>query len=479
MLTAVHQLVWGPAGVGLLAAAGLWLTVQTGWFQLTHLRLWLSKTLGAILTGSPDLGREGEGSISPWQSLCTALGATIGTGSIVGVGAALISGGPGSIFWMWVMALFGMMTSYAENLLGLRYRQQRDGIWQGGPMYYLTAGLGARPGCRTLGRVLAGLFALLCILASFGIGNLSQANAIAASLETVFHLPPLLTGGVLAAATGLILWRGIRGVAAAAEKLVPLMAVFYLLGTLAVVVTHASALPAALGSIWKGAFGWQAAGGGVVGYGMAAAIQWGFMRGSFSSEAGLGSSAIASGSASTREPVQQGMWGIFQVFVSTFLVCTMTALAMLTSGLVDLHTGQMLTLSPAPDLAGEAFSTTFGSLGPVLIAGAVLLFAWSSMLGWSQYGAICWEYLLGPSSVFAYRLAFLALIVAGANVEFSSAWALSDTFNGLMMLPNLAGLVGLSGEVAAETRAYLHRTKPSFPTKSPALRQSKHSAGRK
>ena len=439
MLTAVHQLVWGPAGVGLLAAAGLWLTVQTGWFQLTHLRLWLSKTLGAILTGSPDLGREGEGSISPWQSLCTALGATIGTGSIVGVGAALISGGPGSIFWMWVMALFGMMTSYAENLLGLRYRQQRDGIWQGGPMYYLTAGLGARPGCRTLGRVLAGLFALLCILASFGIGNLSQANAIAASLETVFHLPPLLTGGVLAAATGLILWRGIRGVAAAAEKLVPLMAVFYLLGTLAVVVTHASALPAALGSIWKGAFGWQAAGGGVVGYGMAAAIQWGFMRGSFSSEAGLGSSAIASGSASTREPVQQGMWGIFQVFVSTFLVCTMTALAMLTSGLV----------------------------------------AWSSMLGWSQYGAVCWEYLLGPSSVFAYRLAFLALIVAGANVEFSSAWALSDTFNGLMMLPNLAGLVGLSGEVAAETRAYLHRTKPSFPTKSPALRQSKHSAGRK
>ena len=457
MLTALNQAVWGPLGVGLLAAAGLWLTVRTGWFQLTHLRLWLGKTLGAILSGSPDLAQEEEGSISPFQSLCTALGATIGTGSIVGVGVALLSGGPGSIFWMWVMAFFGMMTSYAENLLGLRYRQQRDGLWHGGPMYYLTAGLGSKPGCQILGRALAGLFALLCILASFGIGNLSQSNAIAASLETVFHLPPLLTGVLLAAATGLILWRGMRGVAGAAEKLVPLMAVFYLAGALIVVLLHWTALPAALSSILKGAFGLQAAGGGLAGYGTAAAIRWGFMRGSFSSEAGLGSSAIASGSASTPEPVQQGMWGIFQVFVSTFLVCTMTALAILTSGLADPATGQLMAASPAADLSGLAFSTAFGQLGPIFIAGAVLLFAWSSMLGWSQYGAECWAYLFCSSSVFAYWLAFLALIVAGANVEFSAAWALSDTFNGLMMLPNLAGLAALSGEVAAETRQYLHR----------------------
>ncbi len=459
MLTAVNQAVWGPVGVGLLAGAGLWLTVRTGWFQLTHLRLWLGKTLGAILARSPDLGREGEGSISPLQSLCTALGATIGTGSVVGVGVALASGGPGAIFWMWVMALFGMMTSYAENLLGLRYRRLHNGQWQGGPTYYLSEGLGARPGCRTLGRVLAGLFALLCILASFGIGNLSQSNAIAASLETVFHLPPLLTGALLALATGVILWRGIQGVAAAAEKLVPLMAVFYLAGALAVILTHLPALPAALTAIWKGAFGLRAAGGGAVGYGAAAAVRWGFMRGSFSSEAGLGSSAIASGAASTREPVQQGMWGIFQVFVSTFLICTVTALAILTAGLVDLDTGRMLTASPAPDLAGEAFSATFGPLGPVWIAGSVLLFAWSSMLGWSQYGAACWEYLFGASTVFAYRLAFLALIAAGAAVEFSAAWTLSDTFNGLMMLPNLAGLLALSGEVADQTRAYLDRLK--------------------
>ena len=460
MLAALNQAVWGPVGVGLLAGAGLWLTVRTGWFQLTHLRLWLGKTLGALLARSPDLAREGAGSISPFQSLCTALGATIGTGSVVGVGVALASGGPGAIFWMWVMAFFGMMTSYAENLLGLQYRQLHNGQWRGGPMYYLSAGLGARPGCRTLGQVLAGLFALLCILASFGIGNLSQSNAIAATLHTVLRLPPLLTGALLAAATGLILWRGMQGVASAAEKLVPLMAVFYLAGALAVILTHLPALPAALTAIWKGAFGLQAAGGGAVGYGAAAAVRWGFMRGSFSSEAGLGSSAIASGSTSTREPVQQGMWGIFQVFVSTFLICTVTALAILTAGLVDLDTGRMLTASPAPDLAGEAFSSTFGPLGPVWIAASVLLFAWSSMLGWSQYGAICWEYLFGTSSVFAYRLAFLALTAVGATVEFGAAWTLSDTFNGLMMLPNLAALVGLSGEVAGRTRAYLHPAKP-------------------
>ena len=457
LLSAINGVVWGPLGVGLLAAAGLWLTVRTGWFQLTRLPLWLGQTLGAILRRSPDLAREDAGSISPLQSLCTALGATIGTGSIVGVGAALISGGPGAIFWMWVTAFFGMMTAYAENLLGLRYRQYRAGSWHGGPMYYLSAGVGALPRGRLAGRVLAGAFALLCVLASFGIGNLSQVNAIAASLEGAFGLPPALTGAALALVTALVLLRGMKGVASAAGRLVPFMAVFYLAGTALVVLTHADALPAAFGSIFRGAFGLRAAGGGVVGYGMAAAVQWGSMRGSFSSEAGLGSSAIASGPASTREPARQGMWGIFQVFVSTFLVCTMTALAMLTTGLVDLDTGRMLSPAPTPDLAGEAFSAALGPLGPGFVAGAVLLFAWSSVLGWSQYGAECWAYLFGPGTVWAYRLAFLALILPGATAGFTAAWALSDTFNGLMMLPNLAGLFALSGQVAEETRQYLRR----------------------
>ena len=271
LLSAINGVVWGPLGVGLLAAAGLWLTVRTGWFQLTRLPLWLGQTLGAILRRSPDLAREDAGSISPLQSLCTALGATIGTGSIVGVGAALISGGPGAIFWMWVTAFFGMMTAYAENLLGLRYRQYRAGSWHGGPMYYLSAGVGALPHGRLAGRVLAGTFALLCVLASFGIGNLSQVNAIAASLEGAFGLPPALTGAALALVTALVLLRGMKGVASAAGRLVPFMAVFYLAGTALVVLTHADALPAAFGSIFRGAFGLRAAGGGMVGYGMAAA----------------------------------------------------------------------------------------------------------------------------------------------------------------------------------------------------------------
>ena len=455
LLDTVNAALWGAPGVGLLAAAGVWLTVRTGFFQLTRLPLWLGQTLGAILRRSPDLAQEEAGSISPLESLCTALGATIGTGSVVGVGAALASGGPGAVFWMWVMALFGMMTAYAENLLGLRYRRFWGGSWHGGPMYYLAAGLGAKPHGRALGRALARAFALFCLLASFGIGNLTQVNAIAGSLEGAFGLSPALTGTALTAVTALVLLRGMKGAASAAGRLVPLMAAFYLAGTALVILTHASALPAALDSILRGAFGLRAAGGGVVGCGAAAAVRWGFMRGSFSSEAGLGSSAIASGAASTREPARQGMWGIFQVFVSTFLVCTMTALAILTAGL----DGSV----PPPEMAGAAFSTAMGPLGPGFAAAAMLLFAWSSVLGWSQYGAECWCYLFGPETVWAYRLAFLALILPGCTAGFAAVWALADTFNGLMMLPNLIGLFALSGEVAEETRRYLRSRKKTAP----------------
>ena len=455
MLEELNRVLWGPLGVGLLGAAGLWLTVRTGWFQLRQARLWLGQTLGALLAGSPELDRQGGDSISPLQSLCTALGATIGAGSVLGVGAAIASGGPGAVFWMWVMALFGMMTAYAENLLGLAYRRRQGGMWQGGPMYYLSEGLGARPGCKVLGRALAGL-------ASLGMGNLSQVNAMAAALQGAFGTPPPLTGAVVALATGVLLWRGLKGVAAAAGRLVPLMAAFYLAGALLVVGLHAARLPAALEAIVRGAFGLRAAGGGLVGYGGWTAVRWGFARGCFSSEAGLGSSAIASGSASTPEPVQQGMWGMFQVFVSTFVVCTLTALAILTAGLVDLDTGRVAFSAPVEQLAGAAFASAFGPLGPVFLGVTVALFAWSSILGWSQYGAACWTYLLGPDSLWIYKLVFLALTAAGACADFTLALALADAVNGLMMLPNLAGLFALSGEVARRTRHYLEekRTAP-------------------
>ena len=217
MLEELNRVLWGPLGVGLLGAAGLWLTVRTGWFQLRQARLWLGQTLGALLAGSPELDRQGRGTaFLPCKVCAPPWGATIGAGSVLGVGAAIASGGPGAVFWMWVMALFGMMTAYAENLLGLAYRRRQGGMWQGGPMYYLSEGLGARPGCKVLGRALAGLFAGLCVLASLGMGNLSQVNAMAAALQGAFGTPPPLTGAVVALATGVLLWRGLKGVAAAA-----------------------------------------------------------------------------------------------------------------------------------------------------------------------------------------------------------------------------------------------------------------------
>ena len=460
LLQTLNGLLWGAAGVSLLAGAGLWLTVRCGFFPLRRAGLWLRATLGALLRGSPDLARAAPGAVSPFGSLCTALGATIGTGSVAGVAAALVSGGPGAVFWMWVTALLGMSTAYAENLLALRWRRRVGGRWLGGPMYYLADGLGSRPGCRRLGRALGALYAALCLLASFGIGNLSQSSAIALSLQSAFGLPPAAVGLALAAATALVVRRGGQGVADAAARLVPLMAAFYLTGTALVALLHIEAVPAAFGAIFRGALGLRAAGGGAVGYGVAAAVRWGCARGSFSSEAGLGSAAIAAGSAATDQPVQQGMWGIFQVFVSTFAVCTMTALAILTAGLVDLDTGRMVSPSPAPALPGEAFAAAFGPAGPALAAGAVLLFAWSSILGWCQYGAVCWGYLFGAKTAWAYRLAFLALLPAGAVAGFSAAWGVSDLFNGLMMLPNLVGLLALSGQVRAETDAYLARRAP-------------------
>ncbi len=243
---AVSALVWGPAGIGLLLVTGLWLTVRLGAFQLVRLRLWLKNTLGAILCDGRVMAGGADGSISPFQSLCTALAATIGTGSIVGVASAVMLGGPGAVFWMWVMAFFGMMTSYAENLLGLRYRRRRPGGgWQGGPMYYLADGLGAKPGCGGLGRALAAAFALFCTLASFGIGNLSQVNAIAGTMQAAFGLPAPWVGLALAAATGWLLWHGLKGIAAAAELLVPFMAGVYLVGAVLVVLTNLPALPAA------------------------------------------------------------------------------------------------------------------------------------------------------------------------------------------------------------------------------------------
>lgn len=457
----VNGIVWGPIGLALLFVAGLCMTVRTKGFQFSHFAHWMKNTIGAIFTNKHVTAHTGKDdkAISQFQSLCTALAATIGTGNIVGIATAIISGGPGSIFWMWVMAILGMMTNYSENVLGIFYRRKNEkGEWSGGAMYYLADGLGSKKGCQKLGKTLAVLFSCFCVLASFGIGNMSQVNSIAGNMNSAFGVPTWITGVLLVLLSALVIVGGLKTVAAVTEKIVPFMAILYILGAIVVVAVHGSMIPAAFAAIFKGAFGLRAAGGGVLGYGINMAITWGFKRGAFSNEAGLGSSVMVHSSSNVKEPVQQGMWGIFEVFADTIVVCTLTALTMLCSGLVDLETGAMLTSVEGSALAGQAFATVFGSLGPKFIAVSILLFAYSTVLGWSQYGTKAFEYLFGTKATVGYKVFFVLLIMAGATMKLDLAWDLSDTFNGLMMIPNLIGVLALSGTVAEITRNYIDRT---------------------
>ena len=353
---AVNGVVWGPAGLALLFGTGLIMSVRTGFFQFRKMGYWLRHTIGAIFTNKDVTAHTSKEdmAISQFQSMCTALAGTIGTGNIVGVATAIVSGGPGAIFWMWVMALLGMMTSFSENVLGVYYRRKNEkGEWSGGAMYYLTDGLGAKKGCKQLGKVLAVLFACFCILASFGIGNMSQLNSIAGNMNAAFGVPTIVTGLALMVVTALIVIGGLKRVAAVTEKLVPLMALFYIAGALIIVVMHAGNIPAAFGAIFKGAFNLQAAGGGALGYGISQTITWGFKRGAFSNEAGLGSAVMVNSASNVKEPVHQGMWGVFEVFADTIVVCTLTALVILTTGVVDLQSGAVLANVQDNALVGQ------------------------------------------------------------------------------------------------------------------------------
>ena len=457
---AVNGVVWGPAGLALLFGTGLIMSVRTGFFQFRKMGYWLRHTIGAIFTNKDVTAHTSKEdmAISQFQSMCTALAGTIGTGNIVGVATAIVSGGPGAIFWMWVMALLGMMTSFSENVLGVYYRRKNEkGEWSGGAMYYLTDGLGAKKGCKTLGKVLAVLFACFCILASFGIGNMSQINSIAGNMNAAFHTPYLVTGVALMVVTALIVLGGLKRVAAVTEKLVPLMALFYIVGAVVIVVLHAGNIPAAFRAIFRGAFNLQAAGGGALGYGISQSLTWGFKRGAFSNEAGLGSAVMVNSSANVKEPVQQGMWGVFEVFADTIVVCTLTALVILTTGVVDIESGSVLAGVQDNALVGQAFTAAFGSFGPKFIAISLLFFAYSTVLGWSHYGTKAVEYLFGQKGTRVYKVIFVGMVVVGATMKLGLAWDLSDTFNGLMMIPNLLAVLALSGTVVQITKNYLDR----------------------
>ena len=457
---AVNGFVWGLPMLILLVGTGILMTCLTRFFQITHVRHWFSKTIGAIFTDRHVTAHTGKDdkSISQFQSLCTALAATIGTGNIAGVAAAIVSGGPGAIFWMWLVSFFGMMTNFSENVLGIYYRRKNEvGEWCGGAMYYLHDGLGSKRGCAGIGAVLAVLFSVFCTLASFGIGNMSQVNTISANLNQVFSIPTYISGIILMVLAALVIIGGIKRIAAVTEKLVPFMAVAYVIGALIVVITNFGQMGAVLSSIIRGAFAMKAVGGGITGYGVRLAVTWGMKRGVFSNEAGLGSSVMVHSASNIREPVMQGMWGIFEVFADTIVVCSLTAFAVLSSGVVDLNTGEMISDSASTALVSEAFSTVFGKAGSAFIALAILLFAFSTVLGWSQYGMRGFEYLFGTKSTIIYRAAFVIFIFIGSTMNLQLAWDLSDTFNGLMAIPNLIGVLACSGTVFAVTRNYVDR----------------------
>ena len=457
---AVNSFVWGVPMLILLVGTGILMTCLTKVFQLSHFGYWMRHTIGSIFTEKhiTEHTEKGDASITQFQSLCTALAATIGTGNIVGVASALIAGGPGAIFWMWIVAFFGMMTNFSENVLGIYFRRKNEkGAWQGGAMYYLRDGLGAKKGCKQLGAALATLFSVFCLLASFGIGNMSQINSIAGNMEAAFGIAPIITGVVLMVIAALVLLGGIKRIASVAEKLVPFMALAYVVGALAVCIINAGSIGPAFAAIFKGAFGMRAVAGGIVGSGVKMALTWGMKRGVFSNEAGLGSSVMVHSSSNVREPVRQGMWGIFEVFADTIVVCTLTALTVLSSGLVDLDTGAVLTDSAGSALVGQAFATVFGQFGPMFIALAILLFAFSTVLGWSHYGSTAFEYLFGTKSTVIYKVVFVAFIVVGATMNLTLAWDLSDTFNGLMAIPNLIGVLTLSPIVMKITKNYVDR----------------------
>lgn len=442
-------------------AVGLMFTVRTKVFQISHFKYWIDVTFLQLFRKNAKHVRKtnDKHAISQFQSLCTALASTIGVGNISGVAVALALGGPGAIFWMWLSAFLGMMTNYAENTLGIKYRYKNEkGDWVGGAMIYIERGLGLK--------WLAVIFSVFCVLASFGIGNMSQGNEIANGLYNSFSVPKWVTSLAVMLLAGLVIVGGIKRIASVAEKLVPFMAITYILGALIVIFSHASAIPGAFGAIFSNAFNLPSMGGGVAGFTVMIAMRRGISRGVFSNEAGLGSSVMVHSASNVKEPVVQGMWGIFEVFADTLVVCTVTALTILTSGVYDYteyakYIGTSLpdTLKSGVALTSSAFESVFGSFGGGFISIAVMLFAFSTILGWSYYGERGIEYLFGLKAVPVYKLIFILVIFLGCNASLSLVIDISDTFNGFMALPNLIAITLLSGEVITMTRDYIKKVK--------------------
>ena len=561
---AVNGVVWGIPMLILIIGTGIFMSVRTGFFQITRIKTWANETFLAIFKKKSVTKTDEKKAITQFQALSTALAATIGTGNIAGVATAVCIGGPGAVFWMWISALFGMMTSFSENVLGIFFRKKNEhGEWSGGAMYYLEEGLKEKKGLRHIAKPLSVMFAIFCVLASFGIGNMAQSNSISSAMQSNFNIPTVVTGVVLAVIAALVVLGGIKRIAKVTEKLVPFMAIFYIAGCLIIFVMNFRHIPYVFSSIFKSAFSFSAVAGGVGGYIIKRAVTMGFKRGVFSNEAGLGSSVMVNCASDVKEPVIQGMWGIFEVFFDTIIVCTLTAFVILSSpansvsfeealnnvstqpqyftinytdgetNLIDSDINPKYIVASddaaegtyteysaktvygqefpvkilySDNVSGEndftfanvmelkgiqakdangnhltnengdpiidsveitevngvplvtyAFSQRLGSVSGKILAIAILLFAFSTTLGWSFYGTKALEYLLGTKATIVYKIIFVLFIVVGCTMKLGLAWDISDTFNGLMALPNLIGILSLSGIVVAITKNYIHR----------------------
>jgi AGCS family alanine or glycine:cation symporter len=420
----------------LLVGTGIYLTL---FLRGVQFRLFFHAFYLALVKRKESSSEEGD--ITHFQALMTALSATVGTGNIAGVATALAAGGPGAMFWMWMTGLFGMATKFAEAVLAVKYRQKdRRGYMCGGPMYYLSAGLGSR--------LLGILFACFASVAAFGIGNMVQSNSVADSLESVFHVPHLWTGIVLSLLTAAVVLGGIRSIARVTSYLVPIMIVFYTAASLLVLIVNYGLLVDAVRMIFRHAFTPTAASGGFLGATVQMSIRWGVARGVFSNESGLGSSPIAAAAAKTKDPATQALVSMTQTFIDTLVVCSMTGLVIVTTGVwTSGQTGSQLT--------AMAFDQVLpAGTGGITVAVGLILFAYSTVLGWCYYGEKAIEFLLGERAVFPYRVVYCVFVAIGAVVKLDLVWLLADAMNALMAVPNLIGLLGLSGKIWEETARY-------------------------
>lgn len=431
LVSDVGDIVWGPFTLALIVGTGVLLTIRLGLLQFRDLPYALKLTFSKSDKKSKD-----KGDISHFQSLMTAMAATLGIGNMTGVASAILMGGVGALFWMWAAAVFGMATKYGEAILAVKYRQvNHKGEISGGPMYYIEKGLGWK--------WLAVMFALFGFLASFGIGNMTQANTVAGALNANFDINPWLTGFILMVLTGVVLLGGIKGIGRVSAVFVPFMALFYLLGGSVIIVLNITEVPAAFALIVSEAFNPSAAAGGAIGM----AIRYGVARGVFSNEAGLGSAPIAAAAAKTDYPGRQALVSMTGTFLDTMIVCTVTGLAIVMSGIYTDH-------GDAASLTGDAFEFFLPGVGNLIVVFGIIFFAYSTIIGWSYYGEKCFGYLFGDHRTGIYKTIFVIVVMVGAGLELELVWGIADIFNALMAIPNLIALIFLSGVIVNETNKF-------------------------